>query len=117
MLRPHGSPHQPQTMQSSVLLADFNGALLVGPVWVGANPRPGDAFSGCSTRSEDFYMATNGDILLAIREDFYMARDTNNHPNIRRLVWSLGVAHGRPPGTKVQVKATASDCRRRREIL
>jgi hypothetical protein len=31
--------------------------------------------SGCSTRGEDFYLATSGDILLAIREDFLMAMD------------------------------------------
>lgn len=59
-------------------LADFTGTLLVGPVWGWRQHRrrPGDAFSGCSTRSEDFYTATSGDILLAIREDFYMAMDT-----------------------------------------
>ena len=27
------------------------------------------------TRREDFYVATNGDILLATREDFFMAMD------------------------------------------
>jgi hypothetical protein len=49
------------------LLADFNGALLVGPVWAGANT---------VTDHEDFYMATSEDTQLAIREDSYMATDT-----------------------------------------
>ena len=36
-------------------------------------------------RSEDFYMATSGDILPAIREDFYMATDSLLGRHLRSL--------------------------------
>jgi hypothetical protein len=59
-------------------LADFNGAPLVGSVWVGANtvPDQGTRSVDAQTRSEDFYTATSEDIHLATREDFFMATDT-----------------------------------------
>ena len=58
-------------------LADFNGAPLVGSVWVGANTVPGQGTRSvdAQTRSEDFYAATSGDIHLATREDCFMATD------------------------------------------
>ena len=48
----------------------------VGVGWRQHRCRPGDAISGCSTRSEDLHLATREDIVLAIREDFYMATDS-----------------------------------------
>jgi hypothetical protein len=51
-----------------------------GVGWRQHRLRPRDTFSGCSTRSEDFYLATREDLLMATREDFYMATDKARGP-------------------------------------
>jgi len=60
-------------------LADFNGGPLGGVVtgWRRHRHRPGPTLQ-VDTTSEgwDFYLATSGDLNLAINEDFPMAMDT-----------------------------------------